>query len=132
MFRFLKVISSLLKANAALLTLVNTNSIYPYVLNENTALPAIVYTVDSITPGYDKDGWTGDDITFSVISLSDNFANLQSIALQVRAALELKSGTTESITYWNILLTGQLEGYSISEDSFLNRLTFTTTIISYS
>ena len=127
-----KVISSLLKANAALLTLVNTNSIYPYVLNENTALPAIVYTVDSITPDYDKDGWTGDDITFSVISLSDNFANLQSIAAQVRAALELKSGTTESITYWNILLTGQLEGYSISEDSFLNRLTFTTTIISYS
>ena len=126
-----KVIAHLLKDNAALLALVPTANIYPYVINENTPLPAIVYTIDSVTPGYDKQGWIGDECTFSVVTFSDNYASLQDISLQVREALELLKGTNESITIQNIYLTGQTEGYNINEDVFLNKLTFSTVVIDY-
>lgn len=127
-----KVIKSLLDGNAALNALVPTLNRYPYVLNENTPLPAIIYTVDSILPVYDKQGWIGDECTFSVVSFSDNYASLQSISLQVRVALELKDGTYEAIKIRNIYLTGQSEGYNINENVFLNKLTFSTVILSYS
>ena len=124
-----KVISALLKANAPLLLLVPTGNIYPYVINENTTLPAIVYLIKA---EYTKDGWAGDDVTFSVISFEKDYAALQAIVTLVRTALELKSGTTASITYWNILLESMMEGYNIDENVFLNKLTFSTRVESYS
>lgn len=127
-----KVISALLKANAPLLVLVPTGNIYPYVINENTTLPAIVYLIDSIEAEYTKDGWAGDNVTFSVISFEKDYAALQAIVTLVRTALELKSGTTASITYWNILLESMMEGYNIDENVFLNKLTFSTRVESYS
>ena len=120
-------IASLLKANASLLTLVNTNNIFPYVANENTTLPLIIYTVDSLEPEYDKDCWVGDICTFSVISFSEDYANLQLIATQVRAALDTKSTTGTN----RITLTGQQEGYNITEGVFLNKLTFEVSIVEY-
>jgi len=127
-----KVISALLKANAPLLVLVPTGNIYPYVINENTTLPAIVYLIDSIEAEYTKDGWAGDNVTFSIISFEKDYAALQAIVTLVRTALELKSGTTSSITYWNILLESMMEGYNIDENVFLNKLTFSTRVESYS
>jgi len=126
-----KVISSLLKDNASLLLLVDTDSIFPYVINEDTVLPAIVYTIDSIDPNYTKEGWSGDNIGFSVVSFSTNYSNLQDIAAQVRVALELMSGTTEGITYFDILVEGQSEGYNITEDVYLNKLTFSVEVTDY-
>jgi len=76
-----KVITSLLKANTGLTDIVSETSIYPYVINEDTLLPVIVYTVDSLSTNYHKDGWNFDSITFSVISFSENYGTLQSIAL---------------------------------------------------
>jgi len=126
-----KVISTLLKANASLLALVDTGSIFPYVINEDTDTPAIVYSVDSITPEYTKDGWTGDVNTFSVISIENDYASLQAIVTQVRAALEWKTGTTENVVYWNIMMTSQEEAYNIATDVFVNKLTFEVQVISY-
>jgi hypothetical protein len=124
-----KVIAHLLKANADLLVIVPAGNIYPYVMNEDTHLPAIIYTIDSVTPGYDKDGWLGDECVFSVVTFCDNYTTLQCIALEIRQALELQSGTHEGITLRNIYLTGQLEGFNIQEDVFLNKQTFSTEII---
>ena len=126
-----KVIAYLLKENTGLMALVSEDKIFPYVINEKTHLPAIVYTIDSVDPEYTKEGWSGDDVTFSIVSFTNNYANLQSIVSQIRSALELKSGTYSGIEYWNILLDGQSEGFSISENVFLNRLTFSTTITDY-
>jgi hypothetical protein len=126
-----KVIRGLLDDNAALVALVPVANMFPYVMNENTALPAIVYTIDSLNAVYNKDGWVGDDCTFSVYSFSGNYSTLNSIATQVRAALEEKKGTTESITYERIELSGMMEGYSVSDDTFLNKLTFTITVTDY-
>jgi len=129
---FGKVISTLLKANGSLTALVASTNIYPYVINENVSFPAIVYTIDGIEPEYTKDGWTSDSLTFSVVSFSKNYSDLQDIATQVRAALELISGTTEGVTYWNILLTAQSEGFGIDDDIYFNKLTFETEITNYS
>lgn len=113
-------IASLLKANAGLLALVNTDNIFPYVANEGTSLPLIVYTIDSLAPEYTKDGWAGDTCNFSVVSFSQDYANLQLLAVQVRASLELKHGGDTQ----RIILTGQQEGYNIQDDIFLNKQTF--------
>ena len=124
-----KAIHSLLQANAALVALVPVASFYPYVLNENTALPALVYTIDGFEPVYDKDNWHGDEYTFSVTSLSKDYANLQAIALQVRVALERKEGTTDSVKYENIYLSGLAEeGFM---DGFSNTLTFRVKVVGY-
>lgn len=124
-----KAIHSLLEANAALVALVPVTSFYPYVLNENTVLPALIYTIDGVDPGYDKDTWHGDDYSFSVTSLSANYSNLQAIALQVRVALERKEGTTDGIKYQNIYLSGQDEEGFI--DGFSNKLTFKVKVVGY-
>jgi len=124
-----KVIATLLQANTDLTDLVDTNSIYPYVCNENTSLPFIVYIVDSITPIYDKDNWDYDECTFSVESYSKGYAALEDIAYQVREALELKAGTYESIKVRNLRMVSQEEeGF---EMAFSNKLTFTIEIIAY-
>lgn len=127
-----KVIVSLLGANTDLTDLVSSDNIYPYVINENTAIPAIVYTVDAVSPQYTKDGWAGDDVTFSVVTFSADYGTLQSIADQVRYSLEWQNGTTEGISYNWIYLIGQNEGYNITENVFLNRLTFSVFINGYS
>jgi len=126
-----KVITSLLKANADLLALISADNIYPYIINEGTLLPAIIYMVDSLVPGYCKDGWVGDEYMFSILSFSDDYAILQQIVDEVRNALELEKGVTEGIGYERICLTGQSEGYNITENVFLNRLTFSTVVKSY-
>jgi hypothetical protein len=123
------VINHLLNANAALLALVDTANIYPYVRNPNTALPAIVYTIDSVDPIYDKDEWVDDECTFTVQTGCVDYAILQSIALQVRVALEGKSGTAHSITYQKIYMTGQTEEGFL--DGFTNTLTFKIVITGY-
>lgn len=127
-----KLIASLLKANTSLTTLVPEVNMYPYIINENTTLPALIYTVDNMDAEYDKDGWVQDACTFSVVSFSDNYASLQDISRQVRLALELKNGTTNNINIRNIYLTSQQEGYNINENVYLNKLTFDVEITSYS
>jgi hypothetical protein len=122
-----KTITKLLKDNAQLLALVSTDNIFPYVVKEDTSLPFIVYAIDSITSGYTKDGWAGDDVTFSVMSFHTDYAILQSIVKEVRDALELDSDTGTQ----RIILTGFIEGFNISENAFMNKQTFLVRINSY-
>jgi len=126
-----KVIKSLLIANADLLALVPEASIFPYVLNENTALPAIIYTIDSADPEYTKDGWVHDIITFSVLSISKNFNTLQNLIIQVRLALELKEGDFGDITIEKIYVTGMNEKPNLFEDVYINTLNFKVLMKSY-
>jgi hypothetical protein len=121
------VISGLLKANASLLALVNTANIFPYVANPDTALPLIVYRINSLEPEYDKDGWVGDFCSFSVESVSDDYSNLQLIVTQVRIALELKKLATY---YDRIELTG-MEEDAFQNGIFTNVLNFSFRIIKY-
>jgi hypothetical protein len=113
-------IAKLLKAHPGLVALVSAANIFPYVAQEETPLPLIIYTVDSVSPDYTKDGWAEDLVTFSVICLSDDYASLQSIAAEVRDALELQKDTNTK----TIRMTGQVEGYNLAENVFLNKQAF--------
>ena len=126
-----KVIKSVLEDDAPLALIVPTARIYPYVMNEGTPLPAIIYTIDSVTPEYSKDGWATDEINFSVVSFSKNYTELQSIVAAVRTALERINGTIEGITIGWIYLNSMVEGYSVTEDTFLNKLSFNVNVINY-
>lgn len=126
-----KVVRSLLSSSGTLTALVPAAKMFPYVMNENTDFPAIVYTIDAIDPQYDKDGWTHDQCTFSVVSFSSDYATLQDIIVAVRAALERKNGTIGDITIGWIYMRRQTEGYSPGDDIFLNKLTFDVNIIDY-
>lgn len=126
-----KAIASLLTSHTALTALIPEERIFPYVLNENTPLPAIIYTIDTVSAYYSKDGWANDEVVFSVSTFSDDYARLQDIANEVRNALEWESGTVAGITLNKIRQQGLIEGFSISENVYVNRLTFNVIVNGY-
>ena len=62
-----KTIKSILAANTTLTALIPALRMYPYVMNEDTTLPALVYTIDSVDPTYTKKEWVNDVIEFSAL-----------------------------------------------------------------
>lgn len=121
------IIAKLLKANTDLVpALVATNNIFPYAANEDTPLPFIVYTIDSIESEYNKDGWAHDIVSFSVISFSDDYAKLQDIVSEVRTALDFIKDTNTGYIY----LIGMVEDYVI-ENIFFNKLSFKVEVNKY-
>jgi len=124
-----KVITTLLKANTDLTDIVPGDRIFPYIMNEKTPLPGIIYTVEDIDPQYTKDGLHNDICSFTVASVSDNYNQLQDIVYQVREALETEQGTFSGVQIKRIIMTGQDEAFSIQENVFINRLRFSTSII---
>lgn len=126
-----KLIYNVLSTDATLTALVPATKMFPYVLNEDTALPALIYTIDTIAPDYTKDGWALDDITFSVTSLSKDYNNLQDIVAAVRGALEMEVAAYTTITIQHIHVSAVSEAYSINEDVFANRMSFNVNVINY-
>jgi hypothetical protein len=120
-------IAKLLKQDAVLLNLVPEANIFPYVANENTPLPILIYTIDNLDSIYSKDGWAQDEISFSVISLSEDYATLQTIVKEVRNALLMKSDTNTL----RIETVGMAEGFNIGENVFMNKLSFQVKVNSY-
>jgi len=126
-----KLINSILTSSTGITTNVAATSIFPYIINENTPLPAITYTINSVTPSYDKDGWNGDMVVFAVVTYCADYAILQSIVSAIREAFELERGVLSGITYLPIYLEAMEEGYNISENVYMNRLVFHVLIHGY-
>ena len=126
-----KVIYSLLSSDATLTALVPAAKMFPYVLNENTDLPAIVYGIIDVSPEYTKDGKAQDITDFSVISISPSYANLQDIAAAVRGALEMKVGTVGTALIQHIHMTGMNESYLQDVGVFTNEMSFNVNVINY-
>jgi hypothetical protein len=125
-----KTIKSLLAGDATLVALVGTK-IYPYVMNEDTTMPAVIYTIDSLSAVYTKREWVNDEILFSVYSFSKDYAQLQSVVSAVRGAVELKHTGSGTQNVNMIYLTGQDEGYDNMADVFYNKQNFSVTINTY-
>ena len=125
-----KTIKSLLAGESTLTALIGTK-IFPYVMNEDTSLPAVVYSIDSVTPEYTKGGWALDRVEFTVHSFSGSYDELQDVSGAIRTALELKrtGAGTEDIN--RIYLSGQDEGYDNEAGVFFNKLTFNVVTNSY-
>jgi hypothetical protein len=126
-----KTIKAALVANAPLMALVPATKIFPYVANEDTSMPMIVYTIDSITPVYNKREWAFDDIVFSVYSSAIDYTSLQTIVSAIRTALEgYKTGAgTQDIN--RMYLVSFYENVIPDFTGFYNKLTFKVTINTY-
>jgi hypothetical protein len=126
-----KTIKSIMAGNVALTALVPATRMFPYVMNEGTDLPAIVYTIDSISPDYNKGGWATDDVKFSVHSFDKAYADLQSIVSAVRTALEGSRTGAGTQEIGRIDLESFDEGYDHSADVYFNKLGFTVIVNKY-
>ncbi len=127
-----KVITHLLKEHGDLTDLVPGARMFPYIVEEETQLPCLVYEITAIVPEYTKDGWVMDRCTFNVRNFSGKYENLQDIKLQVREALELKKGTFKGVTIQRIQVTGQtFEGYNFFENCYETGFTFSVNIIGW-
>lgn len=123
-----KVITAILTSRQDLISLVPASKIFPYIITEETALPVIVYTINSLDPVYVKDGWAQDVYTFSIMSFHHNYSTLQDIAYEIREAFELKRPTHPEVIIQRIVLTGQAEGFNFDENVYTNKLDFKITI----
>lgn len=126
-----KLIYNLLSTDATLTALVPAAKMFPYVLNEDTDLPAVVYVIKDVSPEYTKDGWALDGIDFSVISLSPNYAELQDMAMAVRRALEMEVGVVGDITIQHIHMTAMSEAFLQEVNVFTNEISFNVNVINY-
>ena len=126
-----KTIKSILAGNNALIALVPAARMFPYVINEGTPLPSIIYTVDSLAPDYTKGGWLLDEVTFSVASFADDYAELQTVVTAIRTALELNQTGAGSQEINKIYLTGMDESFDPEQNIFGNRLNFIVKINKY-
>jgi hypothetical protein len=126
-----KTIKSIITTNAALIALVPPANMFPYVIDYDTTLPSIIYKIDSLTPGYNKGGWSADLILFSISSFTRDYASLQTIVSAIRVALEGNQTGTGTQDINRIYLDSFEEGYDIESDIFYNKLTFKVTINKY-
>jgi hypothetical protein len=126
-----KTIKSILTTNAALIALVPAVKIFPYVINEDTTAPVIVYSIDSLDPEYTQGGWACDTVTFSVHSFAKDYNSLSLIVSAVRTALELNQTGYSTQNINRIYLRSMDEGYDQAADIFGNKLTFEVKINSY-
>lgn len=124
-----KEITELLKANTDLTDIVPGANIFPYIINEDTPLPTIIYTINGSAPDYNKTGYAGEMVRFTVLCLSRNYAQLQDIINEARAALEFKTGSGRIIN--KIYLTGCDESFNLSEEVYIAKLNFETYINFY-
>ncbi len=126
-----KTIKSIITTDAPLIALVPAARMFPYVMNEDTTLPALIYTIDSLDPEYNKREWANDTINFSIHSFARSYDSLQAIVSAVRTALEGNQTGTGTQDINRIYLNSFEEGYDQGADTFYNKLTFNVTINTY-
>lgn len=126
-----KTIKAILTGNSTLTALVTATKIFPYVMNEDTDIPCIIYSIGSIEPEYSKKEWVLDNISFTVTSFDRDYGDLQTIVSAVRGALELSSTGSGTQDINRIYLRGFEEGYDVGADVFYTRLTFGVKINTY-
>lgn len=124
-------IKSILYNNGTLTSLVPNTKIFPYVMDPDTAMPFMVYTIDSVDSEYSKAGWERDVIEFSVMSFATTYPGLQPIVSAIRSAMEFNRTGYGTQVISNIYLTGFDEGFILETNAFYNKLTFKTEIKTY-
>lgn len=118
------VVANLLTASAGLAALVQ-DKIYPYAIDEDVDLPAVVYAVKSISPEYDKDCRNKDVNEVEIISFATTYKKCLEINEQVRLATELKSGLIAGIQVFSIRVSSITEGLDIDNNIYFSKLGIT-------
>lgn len=93
-------------------TSICSTRIYPDVAPQNAAYPFVIYTIEGTDPSDTKDGASKlDAVTFTVMSLADNYDTANSLAAQVRGALDAKArGTYSGIALQSIRFSDHRSG----------------------
>lgn len=118
------VIAELLTNSTALTTLVGSN-IYPYAIDEDANLPAVVYMIKSIVPEYDKDCRNRDINTVEIVSFHTSYKKCLEISNEVRKATELQNGTIAGITVAQIRVSSISEGLDIDNNIYFSKIELT-------
>jgi hypothetical protein len=102
-----KVIYNIL-SNAAPVSAIVANRIFPDLADQNTAYPFIVYGVEATDASDTKDGASGlDQVNVAVMVYSNSYAQAQDIARNVRTALDRTGGTFSGVTVQSIQFLNQ-------------------------
>jgi len=117
------LINSVLKASLPLKALVS-DKIYPYCIEEEDTLPAVVYRVLSITPEYDKSGLVQEENIVEVLSFATTYKNCLDITKEVRTALEFKKGDVEGINIKSCRVQDITETYDFETNVFHTKINF--------
>lgn len=117
-------INTLLKASSTLSGLVGLN-IFPFAIEEDSVLPAIVYRVGTTIPEYTKDGLCGETHTVEVLSFSMTYINCLTITDAVRNAMELKTGLVSNISIKSIRIDRIDSDFDFDTNVFNSKITFT-------
>lgn len=120
-----KKIKTILSSNSELNSKVN-GQIYPLLANQSTKYPFIVYSRDSVTADYCKDGNFQDNVGVTIITVSDNYEESVDIANLVRESFELLTFKDDDIYIAESYLVSVTE--STQEDAYIQRLNFNLNI----
>lgn len=100
-----------------------SNKVYPIAAPADTTFPFIVYSrTNTYSTNQTKDGWLGDECSFTVTVVSDKYDESVEIAEFVRTLLENCILYNSSLKIQNIHLTSSNEMFN--EDEYIQNLYF--------
>lgn len=117
-------IYSLLSNSVGLTDLVDSK-IYPYAIDEEVLLPAVVYRINSIVPQYNKDEAFQDVSTVELVCFSDNYKQCLLISNQARLSLESYKGVVDNITIVSSRIENISEGYDFDLNTYYSKILLT-------
>ena len=115
---------TILKGSTELETLIE-DKIFPYVIDEEVLLPALVYRVNSIEPQYSKDECFQDITTIEIVAFSDGYKNCLQIINEARKALESYKGELEGINITSTRIQNITEGYDFELNTYYSKIILT-------
>lgn len=116
------IIIDILTANAAL-TAVVSNRIYPSAIEQNAALPALVYKVETI-PVYSKSGFEFDESKVTVLVVAKTYAQAVSTTVLLRSALDEKKGAFTQSTIKSNRITNIDENFDFENNTHIHIVEF--------
>lgn len=121
-----KYIRRMLLESDELTALIDQSKIFPLIANADTTFPFIVYSRDSLIPIYTKNLLTDNNVSFTIIVVSDDYIQSLDIANAVRHAIEGQMYQDEYLTIYPIRINSITE--NTLSDAYIQtiRCTFST------
>lgn len=102
------------------------NKVFPLVAEQTTTFPFIVYWRDNVVSDSCKDGMHEDEVTFTVVAVTDNYPLSLELANAIRESLETMRLVSRGMLITNCKVTGVEE--SFQENAYVQTLTFGCTV----
>jgi len=116
-------INSILTGSTALTNLVGSK-IYPYAIDEGELLPAVIFSINSVQPQYEKGGVYWDEAIVEVASFDYDYKSCVSISEAVRGSLENYKGTVSSVEIVRARVSNISEAYDFDTNTFISKISF--------